>query len=243
MPVQTPAMIPYKIALILILVSYSITSCNEKQKNKVKSISPRLINLTTTNDSILSNDFSYYTDSIFHIQNELIKYLIKKYDNDSCLPLVYGRKNLKEEFEGFKQLGDINNDNKNDSVFVLDPLNWCEYDDGQSYYFTDTSLPRVVSGSYCSRPANFFKAPDIDEDGICEVGFFFSSCVSRYKSLRVYRLKNEQWEQIAIAEFDIMTQDPAKVELETLVQKISKNRFQIKNFFEGKRYWDTVLVN
>ena len=61
--------------------------------------------------------------------------------------------------------------------------------------------------------------------------------------MRVYRLKNEQWEQIAIAEFDIMTQDPAKVQLETLVQKISKNRFQIKNFFEGKRYWDTVLVN
>jgi hypothetical protein len=207
-----------------------------------KTTPTKPIRLTTTKDSVFSNDYSYYGDSMFRGQNDLLTFLIKKYDKDTCVPMVYEKKNLREGFEGFKNLGDINNDNNNDSVFVLQPLNWCEYDDGESYYFTDTTLPRLKSGSSCCHPTNFFKTADIDEDGICEVGFFYSTCVSRYKSLQVYRLKNSQWEQIATADFDVLTQDPEKVKLEDFVRKISKDKFQIKNFIEGKKYWDTISI-
>jgi hypothetical protein len=196
--------------------------------------------ISPTSDSVLSNSYSYYGDSLFRGHKELLTFIIKKYYRDSCAPIIQSKKDLKDFFEGFKNLGDVNGDKKNDSIFILPPLNYCEDAEGQSYYFTDTSLPRLLSGSNCCHPCNFFKVPDIDEDGICEVGFYYSSCTSRYKSLEIYSLKNNQWQQIAASAFDILTQAPDKVRFEDLVRKISRNKFQIKNFDEGKKYWDTV---
>jgi len=223
-----------------------LSSCADRQKLKhqqsILQDSSENLKLTTTKDSVFSNNYSFYGDTVFPGHKNIIKFLLTQYDKDTCVPMTYEKKNLIEGFEGYKELGDINNDRQNDSVFILQPLNWCEYDDGQSYYFTDTTLPRLKSGSYCCHPSNFFKAADIDEDGINEVGFFYSSCASRYKSLQLYRLKNKEWQQIATADFDILTQDPDKVKFEDLVRKISKNKFQIKNFIEGKKYWDTVLL-
>lgn len=193
-------------------------------------------------ESVLSTDIQFYGDSVFPGHKHLLAALISRYNVDTCLPIVEKRKELREEFEGYKVLGDLNNDKIIDSVFVLQPLNWCEYNDGDSYYLTDTALPRLVSGSECCHPANFFKAPDIDEDGICEVGYFYSSCASRYKSLRFFTLKNGQWKEIATSEFDILTQDPEKVKYEDLVQKIARNQFRIKNFYDHETYWDTVYL-
>lgn len=222
-----------------------LSSCADRQKVKQQSELPAPqvdLKLTTTKDSFFSNNYSFYGDTVFPGHKSLIKFFIDQYNKDPCVPMTYEKKNLIEGFEGYKELGDINNDGKKDSVFILEPLNWCEYDDGQSYYFTDTTLPRLKSGSYCCHPSNFFKVSDIDEDGISEVGFFYSSCTSRYKSLQVFQLKNKEWQQIATADFDILTQAPDKVKFEDLVRKIAKNKFQIKNFIEGEKYWDTVLL-
>lgn len=81
-----------------------------------------------------------------------------------------------------------------------------------------------------------------DEDGICEVGFFYSACSSRYKSLRFYRLKDKKWEKIGASEFDILTQEPTEVKFSNLVRKISRNRFIAKNFYDGRKYWDTIII-
>jgi hypothetical protein len=233
----------------LALIIYLISSCTNRQINnqinkqtEKRSIQEEIVYLKSVipQDSISSTDPSFYGDSLFPGHKSLLTLLISKYDNDTCFPIIHNKKELREKFEGYKILGDINNDKINDSVFVLPPLNWCGYNDGDSYYFTDTSLPRLNSGSECSHPTNSFKAPDIDEDGVCEVGFFYSSCASRYKSLQLYTLKNHQWKQIAESEFDVLTQDPDKVKFEDLVHKISLNKFRIRNFYDKQTYWDTM---
>jgi hypothetical protein len=192
--------------------------------------------------SVLANDDRWYGDSLFKGHSILLKQLFAKYIPDSCHPMVYKKQELRDGFEGFHNIGDVNKDGKADSVFVMDPLSTCDYNNEQSYYFTDPSLPRIISESSCSHPTNFFKAPDIDEDGICEVGYLFSSCASRYKSLRIYQLKNNQWHKIAVSEFDFLTQDPTGIVLARLVRKIRRNQFAVRNFYDGKKYWNTVIL-
>lgn len=228
--------------LTILLFSFTFIACKETSKNNKANFSNRPVKFVASIDSILSNDHIFYGDSILDGHKELLAVLFKKYDKDTCVPLIYQKRNLKEGFEGIKDIGDINKDGRTDSIFILSPLNWCEYDDGQSYYFTDTSLPRITSESYCCHPSNFFKLQDFDEDGVCEVGFYHSSCASRYKSLRIVRLHNKQWEEIASSIFDILTQDPEKVKFENLVHKISKNKFRIKTFIDNKKYWYTILI-
>jgi hypothetical protein len=193
-------------------------------------------------DSVYSNDFVFYGDTLFPGHGPLMSFLMQRYIPDTCGVLQYHKQSLRDGFEGYKLIGDVNNDQRVDCVFVLPPLNSCEQEVGQSYYFTDATLPRLLSGSFCCHPSNFFKTADIDEDGICEVGFFYSSCASRYKSLRLFRLHQGEWQQIAIAGFDILTQDPEKVKFEELVRKTGKNSFQIRNYMEGKSYWEMVRL-
>ncbi len=231
------------VRLLFFLLAFLFSSCNETSENKLHIPAKQIVQLTTSKDSVLSNDYSFFGDSLLSGYKELLFYLFKKYDKDSCIPQIYQKRSLREDFEGIKSIGDINNDGKTDSVFILNPLNRCEYDYGQSYYFTDTSLPRIISESYCCHSSNIFVAPDIDEDGIYEVGFYYSSCTGRYKALVLLRLKDKQWEQIATSTFDILTQDPEKIKFKGLVQKISKNQFSIKNFIDSKQYWDTISLN
>ena len=232
--------------LLLFSIVYSLTSCTDKPKDQTPQQETKItkktpINIIVSHDSLLSNDYIFYGDSIFPKHRNLIKQIVDKYKNDTCALMSYSKKDLTENFSGYKALGDVNGDGKSDSVFVLPPMNWCDSGE-QTFYFTDIALPRLNSGSSCAHADNVFKTVDIDEDGFCEIGFYYSSCASRYKSLLLYKYKNNQWQEIATADFDVLTQDPDKVKLEDLVQKISKNEFRIKNFIDGKKYWDTVLL-
>jgi hypothetical protein len=128
------------------------------------------------------------------INNKMIQTYLNQYNVDSCGIQKYDDSTLAKEFEGIKELGDINNDNINDSVFVLPPLTFCE--DGQSYYFSDLNLPRLLTDSYCCHPESIFNVGDIDEDGVAEIGQYYSSCTGRYKSLIVYSLKAKKWKEV-----------------------------------------------
>jgi hypothetical protein len=88
------------------------------------------------------------------------------------------------------------------AVFVWPQLSWCDLE-GDAYYFTDTSLPRLETESGCCHPQSLFLVGDIDEDGIQEIGQYFSSCASRYKSLYVYSLKNNTWKEVGHSTFDL----------------------------------------
>ena len=133
-------------------------------------------------------------------------------------------------FEGIKNIGDINGDKISDTVFVVPPFNFC--DEGYSYSFFDTTLPRLFTDSYCCNPDNLFSIGDIDEDGVSEICIFYSSCVSRFKSLIAYTLKNKQWKQIGMCTFDINFMKPDK---EKRVRKISKDKFEMLEIIDNEQ--------
>lgn len=219
-------------SLIILLVF--LISCKEKRNNK--SVLPN--ESINKNDSLrmeLRRSLDYFADSLLNGNRALMKSFILKYQPDTCGIILYSDSSLKSAFEGIKRLTDINGDKIDDSVFVIPPLNYC--DEGQSYYFTDTSLPRLFSNSYCCHPDNLFVVDDIDEDGIKEIGVFNSSCASRYKMLKIYSLKTNNWQEISTSTFDILTKDPTTVKFETLVKKVSKYKFKVCAFNEGKTEW------
>lgn len=137
---------------------------------------------------------------------------------------------FKIRFRGVKNIGDINSNRINDTVFILPPFNYC--DDGYSYSFFDTSLPRLYTDSYCCNPDNLFSIGDIDEDGVSEICIFYSSCVSRFKALIAYSLKNNKWKEIGACTFDIGFMKPAK---EQRVRKTGKGKFEMLEIVDNEK--------
>jgi hypothetical protein len=110
------------------------------------------------------------------------------------------------------------------------------------HYFLDKKIPRLQTDSYCAYAENLFSVADIDEDGLNEVGIYYSGCAGRYKSLIIYTLKKGKWKEIGHSIFDILTQDPTEVVYQELVKKTSKNRFKILNFENDKKYWKSYKI-
>lgn len=180
-----------------------------------------------------------FGNKVFKNKSRLISFYIKKYNKKDCGILTYTDSNL-SYFNNVKNIGDINGDRKDDAVFVMPPFNDC--DQGYSYYFFNKIIPRLSTDSYCCNAENLFSVGDIDEDGFSEICIYYSSCTSRYKSLRVYSLKNDEWKQIGISDFDILTQDPDKIDMSKLVKKTGYKKFKMCNFLEGKKYWEVTKM-
>jgi hypothetical protein len=202
-----------------------------------------LQNFIDTFNTVKATDYNFLADSIFHGHKALLKYYVNKYFIDTCVAERFPKDDIKEEFEGLMYIGKIRNNKIRDSVFVLNPLSYCD-SDGQCYYFTDTSLPRLQTDSYCCHPENIFLVGDIDEDGVSEIGQYTSSCASHYKALLVWTLKNNEWKQVGSSVFDqhYMTYD---LPYSTYVKKISKGKFEMLEITDltddstkiGKRNW------
>ena len=227
----------YFFAILLI----SLFSCTDKIENKTHNIQSNS-NKTeiSVNNSRLQEIARYFSDSLLMGNKEVLKDYLAKYQTDTCGFNNYTFQELKENFEGVRIIKNIKDNSKKDTVFVVPPFNLC--DDGESYCFFDKSIPRLLTDSYCCHPDNLFVTDDIDEDGINEIGIYYSSCVGRYKSIRIYSLKQNSWKEIAASTFDILTQDPAKVKYNKLVKKQGKNRFEICNIEDGQIKWKTVLM-
>ncbi|WP_133054055.1 hypothetical protein [Niastella yeongjuensis] len=185
-------------------------------------------------------DYLFFSDSILPEHKSILNYYFSKYGSDTTRS-SYWQQEMKEGFEGLYSIGHIKNNLKMDSVFVLPPLTDIE---GQCYYFTDTTLPRLQTDSYCCHPSNIFLVGDIDEDGVSEIGQYYSSCVSHYKSLYVYSLKNKAWREIGHCVYDLNYMDIDKP-YSYFVKKISKNKFKMLEITDltpdtakiGKRNW------
>src|SRR5690554_5103222 len=219
--------------LILIPIMLFLISCNGMKENP-NEIDSKIINkpLQLTSEKIFDNDSlinllnqnkQYLKDSLLKENSGIIESYFSKYQSDTCGILPYKNSELYERYEGLKEIKGIRADKQSDTVFVLQAFNYC--DQGDSYYFFDKSLPRLQTDSNCCHPNNFFVISDIDEDGTNEIGIFYSTCVSRYKSLKIYTLKENEWKEIGTSVFDIYTQDPSEVNYSDLVRKISKNKF------------------
>jgi len=184
--------------IALIIAGACNNNAGTTNNDSTKHISRSAKRIIST-DSAFTTDTSFIADSLLHINKELIAYLIKKY-SIACPPPLYAKTGLREDSNTVKRLGTIKNESKIDSVFVLNPFSAC--DDGQSYYFTDTSLPRLQTDSWCCHPENIFLVGDIDEDGVEEIGWYYSSCGSHYKSLYVVSLKSNKWDTVGHSIFD-----------------------------------------
>lgn len=195
------------------------------------------------NDSLarlLDANKQYLSDSLLKTDLGIIDHYFARYQPDTCVALVYTNAKLRSGFSGTKVITGLSKGKEADTVFVMPPFNYC--DDGDAYCFFDKTLPRLLTDSYCCHPDNLFVCADIDEDGIREIGIFHSSCVSRYKSLLIYSLKNGEWKEIGASAFDIYTQDPGKVQFESLIKKVAKGKFKLCGFLEGATEWETITM-
>ena len=191
--------------------------------------------------------YEFLADSVLHGYRDLLKFYFSKYAPDSCFLTIDDSSSFRE-FEGLGYIGDINHNHMSDSVFVLYPISFCRFDgetsyDGEAYYFTDTTLPRLQTESYCCHPSSLFSVGDIDEDGVAEIGQYYSSCVSRYKSLYVYTLKNNQWKVVGHVTYDLFYADTTKP-YSYYVKKTGRRHFEMLQITDltdrknvGKQNW------
>ena len=229
--------------MIISLVYLSCSCISNNNKPVVVEHSRKIVDQIAENKhKILSTDYHFFGDTLLHGYAGKLKYYFEKYTKgDSCKLGTYDDTTLEEYFEGIKLLGYLKNNNTKDSVFVLPALTVCE-DGGESYYFSDTSIPRLHTESVCCHPENIFLVGDIDEDGISEIGQYTSSCVSRYKGLIVWTLKNRQWKKVGECSYDMFYEKPP---MKRRVRKTGKGKFEMleisdcvsdKRFF-GKPHW------
>jgi hypothetical protein len=225
---------------LAILITFFLTSCKDKPP-KASIPTNTLVPETKISDTITDinkvkdTDYTFFSDSVLLGHKAILSYYFNKYgSNTSSQWTFYDRKEIKEGFEGLHYVGNIKNNHINDSVFVL----------RQGYYFTDTTLPPLLTDSYCCHPSNIFLVGDIDEDGVSEIGQYYSSCASHYKSLHVYSLKNKKWQEIGHCVYDLYYMELGKP-YSYFVKKVSKNKFkmlEITDLIEdktkiGKRNW------
>jgi hypothetical protein len=234
----------FKDTLYLITLTVCLFSCKEHKVENVKIEKPKTL-ITGNFDSLrlsLNKNITFIGDSLLKGKISLMQGYLRKYQRDTCGIITYQDTLLKSEFEGVKNIGDINNDKLNDTVFVVPTFNYC--DDGNSYVFFDTTLPRLNTDSYCCHPNNIFSVGDIDEDGISEIGQYYSSCASHYKSLIVYSLKDNEWKEVGHCVYDLFYMDIGKP-YSYFVKKISKGKFAMLEITDstddktkiGKRNW------
>jgi hypothetical protein len=231
-------------SLFIVLIFVSACS-NDSANTPVKDSSTHIVppaKRVISSDSVITTDTSFIADSLLHIDKRLIAYLIKKYSIITCPPPLYAKEDLREDSNNVTRIGYIIGGAKADSVFVLSPLS--AWDDGQSYYFTDTSLPRLVTDSWCCHPENIFLVGDIDEDGVQEIGWYYSTCASHYKSLYVVTLKNNRWDTVGHSVFDQHYMS-CKVPFSNYVRKTGKGKFEMLEITDltenkakaGKKNW------
>ncbi|UKN02747.1 hypothetical protein K6119_04360 [Paracrocinitomix mangrovi] len=226
--------------LLIILSTLAFGCTNPESKNETVRETT-----FTEKDSIIPNAIRDSIRAANHliIENILVKNKIevdfKHYDLDECFPTSYDTVNT--TFEAANNLGKILNDDNEVYTIVLNPLNFCE--EGQSYYFT-ADLPRLSTDSECCHPNSLFSVGDLDEDGIDEIGQYYSSCTSRYKSLKVYSLKNNAWNEIGKCTYDLAYSDFGIGEFSNYVRKLGKGVFEMLEItdigdpkYEGKPNW------
>lgn len=241
--------------IFLFFLTFSLfISCNNNNKNVPGIIIGSKGSNVLHYDSLLpkskvsSIDYTFFADSLLHGHKEVLKFYFKKYNPETCSHSHLDKSEIIGSFEGLVYIGDINHNNIKDSVFVLEPINYCRFEgdndfEGDAYYFTDTTLPRLQTGSICCHPQNLFLVGDIDEDGVSEIGQFFSTCASHYKSLYVYSLKKNRWKEIGHSVFDIFYMDVNKP-YSSWVRKTGKNKFEMLQITDitkkskvGKKDW------
>lgn len=132
-----------------------------------------------------------------------------------------------------KQIGDVNGDGINETVEVASVFNQENAETDYYYHFNDQKISMLPTTG-CASIETIYDIEDIDQDGADEIAVYSSSCVSRYKSIRVYTLKNNRWIEEGRAIIDANRLEPSVPER---IVKTGKGTFQIREitvYHEGK---------
>ncbi len=149
-------------------------------------------------------------------------YYFKKYTKDSSGLGEFLSNGIYEDRSGIKPVGCFRLNGIPDSIFVLPPL--CAADTGQSYYFSDTTIPRLRTKFCCCDPEFIFLTGDIDEDGISEIGQLEFSCNGRSQSLAVWSVRHGNWRKVGECSYDMNIETPA---MKTRVKKTGRGSFEM----------------
>lgn len=228
---------------IMILI---LTSCGEREEGIVSNGGSEFSKLSygeqinqirksTSLDSVLSFDQEFINKEIL---DGKYKVELGKYLKEDCYPIRLNKENQIRGFEGFQNIGDIDNDEKDDFVFVLNPLSYCE--DGQSYYFSNPRIERIYTESNCCHPNSIFSLGDIDEDGRNEIGQYYSSCASRYKRINIWTNKGDEWSLVGKVAFTINDEYEIFEDFNKLYKKKSKGVLQFLEISDIKATGELV---
>lgn len=190
---------------------------NNKKSNRLESLKSRDSTLHK-----LQENLKYISQFLIHKKESYLRIYLKEYLKDSNCLKCYSSREINREWQGIKGLGYLHHGPTKDSVIIISEINSCL---GEGIYaFTNPSLPFLTNGSDCLLLENIFSVGDMDEDGIDELGVYESSCVSRFKSLAVYSLKNRHWKEVGRCAFDIYQEWPDK---RNRIRKLKKGEFQM----------------
>ncbi|MBO9634312.1 MAG: hypothetical protein J7578_14450 [Chitinophagaceae bacterium] len=234
-------------------------ACRDKHRPVLLKPSPDSISVPkfTNNDSPVYHPaiglkaldtYIRHTSKLMDKPESILQHYYRKILRDTCYLTAdpdTARLFALENWEPGKDLGHINQNKLRDTVYVIDAMNLC--DDGEAYIFSDTTIPPLITDSYCCHPDSMFTIGDIDQDGIQEICIWLSSCASRYKSLVAYSLKAGEWKEIGFAGWDTHADSPAK---EKRVKPVSKGKFRMLTktceYKKGKPYfvnrWTTFTI-
>lgn len=223
---------PVPCCFLLFLVLLAFATCKEKQpaphpqqaaRDSITPATDTTAHLLST-DSTWAHNYRIIADSIMPVYKDLVKYYFRKYRQDSCKAILLDSADFAHS-EGVRPFGHVHFNKPPISVFLWPQLSWCDLQ-GDAWYFTDTSLPRLETESGLCYPSTLFPVSDIDEDGTAEIGQLYTSCSSHYQSLHVYSLKNNAWKEMGRSVFDLNYMTPAK-DSRQYVRKTGKGRFEM----------------
>lgn len=208
--------------LLLLLLSISF-SCKNKSDKGIKT-EKEIAEVNSWRDN-----WENPTQKAELLSNLKIHKRIKECLNDTTIVvLTSALVDDLDRYSEIKSLGDINGDGVNDSILIIPELfittdNAIE--EAASVIFTDKRLPRIKVDSPCLETSYIFPVSDIDNDGIVELGKYYSSCASRFKGLELVSLDQEEWKVKGRVTFDILFEEPKK---EERIEKIEANKFRMR---------------
>lgn len=226
--VKSESNIKYFLTPLVILILIVINCTSDKFKEN-----PRSIQNPLRNSKNWKSNWENESDKKELFENISLLPRIKQCLEDSNI--VIRTKSLLDNFDEFNKtraIGDINNDGIIDSILVIPELYIRDdnsYEDGASIVFLNKNIPRIRIDVPCVDLDYIFMIEDIDENGINEIGQYYTSCVSRFKSLNVLALQNTDWKIKGRVTFDTWYPAPPK---EERIKKISKNKLSIREITE-----------
>ncbi|NQY30405.1 MAG: hypothetical protein HRT69_13140 [Flavobacteriaceae bacterium] len=163
------------------------------------------------------------------LANQKLHYRIKECLKDTTIIVLTSTLiNNLTKYSKIKSLGDINNNSTNDSILVIPELFISDgggVEDGASVIFTNKNIPRIRVDVSCLDTDYIFPVADINNDGVIELGKYYTSCSSRFKLLELISLNQNEWKVKGLVTFDIFYEEPQK---EERIEKIGLNKFRMR---------------